>query len=657
MKKIFGIIFLLAAAGCAFWTYKTFSGGEKPGTPTYEVAFLVDGSVYTSENVLRGGKPTIPENPEKSGHTFVEWTPNPGDVTYVTENLKFEAVFTVNQYNVAFHTNGANDIESYTGDFGTKVTKPTDPSKAGYDFAGWEYNGALFNFNEDTIPDHDIILSATYTKKEYTLTIHDVEGETFANIVAHYDERIYQPDEPVVAGKEGYAIKWYADSECKQLFSFYRMPAANMDIYGRWELIEAIDASFLSENVMSMAVIDTFEQLVYYIENIVFLRDSNKAAEILEDGIYKYYYEIPVSFSVANYRTVMDNVKKALTIDSQFKVTSRFDEDTNTFRLTFEFDDEAYQSASLNDKYLQLDALDYVVKGKRDDTFDNFKINNVTKAYPVETSEQLFFVMNRGYRPEFTTFNSEAEKMYKAAKNVLRQIIDDNMTDIEKLLAIYEWIIMENTYDAALAQLVKSNDPAYRSYYGFFLEGVFTDNRAVCDGLSKAFTVLARIEGIEMIQVSGISANSKTLHAWNKVRLDNQWYIVDATSGGTIQGDTYEVLNHNFFLITESQMENYYYCQSTPIDAFGAYDYYKETKFTYEDNSYDLFIDSQDELATILKYYVENASEQETFDFKIGYDYGTSINDELSLAIPEGATIKFFMDLDVLVISGWSKGK
>ncbi|HCU55988.1 MAG TPA: hypothetical protein DIC18_01475, partial [Clostridiales bacterium] len=42
----------------------------------------------------------------------------------------------------------------------------------------------------------------------------------------------------------------------------------------------------------------------------------------------------------------------------------------------------------------------------------------------------------------------------------------------------------------------------------FSIEGVFSDGTAVCEGISYAFMLLARIEGIECYQVTGYATNN-----------------------------------------------------------------------------------------------------------------------------------------------------
>ena len=108
------------------------------------------------------------------------------------------------------------------------------------------------------------------------------------------------------------------------------------------------------------------------------------------------------------------------------------------------------------------------------------------------------------------------------------------------------------------------------------------DTMAVCDGISKTYSLLCNMLGIDCIRVVGQAGvdENKGGHAWNKVKVDGQWYIVDATWGdltmgftyktggvfGSTSTDYYELGLHNYFLVTDSfvkdnheeEVENYY---------------------------------------------------------------------------------------------------
>jgi len=105
----------------------------------------------------------------KTGYRFVEWRSGKKDGDTVSKDVEYTftapiitlyAVFEAEQvqpatYTVTFNSNGGSavaTIENVTS--GEKISKPTDPTRTGYTFAGWYKESELtneFNFATDTI--------------------------------------------------------------------------------------------------------------------------------------------------------------------------------------------------------------------------------------------------------------------------------------------------------------------------------------------------------------------------------------------------------------------------------------------------------------------------------------------------------------------------
>lgn len=61
--------------------------------------------------------------------------------------------------------------------------------------------------------------------------------------------------------------------------------------------------------------------------------------------------------------------------------------------------------------------------------------------------------------------------------------------------------------------------------------GIFVFGTAVCNGYAQAFTAMAEAAGLEAVMVTGSDSAGDTggNHAWNKVRIDGRWLLVDVT--------------------------------------------------------------------------------------------------------------------------------
>ena len=187
-----------------------------------------------------------------------------------------------------------------------------------------------------------------------------------------------------------------------------------------------------------------------------------------------------------------------------------------------------------------------------------FAADRLEKSIVVTTSEQLWTVLEKGFLP-LPAYGSDAYRIWYNARDILRHIIDYDFSEFEKILAIYSYLLFAVRFDHTAGN---SNLAAYEAVRlnAFYLEGVFDDGIAVCDGMAKAFSLLANIEGIVAIRVGGYNIAAGGIpHAWNRVSLDGEWYNVDIAKGNLVTSlpsgiglgvVPREVATHEFFLKT-----------------------------------------------------------------------------------------------------------
>ena len=84
-----------------------------------------------------GTEITAPDNPTRKGYTFKGWNKEIPE-TMPAENITVKAQWEINQYTITFDTNGGSEIAPITQDYGTEITAPDNPTRKGYTFKGWD---------------------------------------------------------------------------------------------------------------------------------------------------------------------------------------------------------------------------------------------------------------------------------------------------------------------------------------------------------------------------------------------------------------------------------------------------------------------------------------------------------------------------------------
>ena len=128
--------------------------------------------------------------------------------------------------------------------------------------------------------------------------------------------------------------------------------------------------------------------------------------------------------------------------------------------------------------------------------------------------------------------SQKQEKIAAEVQNVIKEIITEDMTELEKELAINQYLCDTAEYDMdALENAEENNFVGVDEKFNDALTpyGVLLNKKGVCSSYAGAFKLLADAAGLESIIVTG-NLDGDLPHAWNKVKIEEQWQIVDSTN-------------------------------------------------------------------------------------------------------------------------------
>ena len=120
--------------------------------------------------------------------------------------------------------------------------------------------------------------------------------------------------------------------------------------------------------------------------------------------------------------------------------------------------------------------------------------------------------------------DAQGKKLYKNLNKIINSIISDDMSELEKEQAVYKWLCENCKYDYRHYEI--PNAAPRESYEPY---GAIVNGSAVCLGYATAFQLFMDVLDIECLTVVGAAFSSREDHAWNMVKIDGEWYCVDAT--------------------------------------------------------------------------------------------------------------------------------
>ena len=121
---------------------------------------------------------------------------------------------------------------------------------------------------------------------------------------------------------------------------------------------------------------------------------------------------------------------------------------------------------------------------------------------------------------------------FTAAKNIAKR----NMSDVEKALALYDYIISIASYPLSEG-LDENGEEIYKDDV-YTTVGLLCDGSAVCAAYAKLYAILLNDAGISAITVDSDDIN----HEWVMAKIDGEWYHCDPTWDDYIYDDGYTCL-------------------------------------------------------------------------------------------------------------------
>lgn len=291
---------------------------------------------------------------------------------------------------------------------------------------------------------------------------------------------------------------------------------------------------------------------------------------------------------------------------------------------------------------LKSEILDMLTMGQGQGTFEVVAITqDEVEGILLEAAEDLrklpgYYRMIESYRytlqgqklDVWFQYLSAPDKIFEGmavADEALGTLINEDMEDYAKVLAIHDYLIDRTVYPTDF----DAEDEDLQSIYGALVEGM-----AVCSGYTDAFNYMAGKAGVESIIVVGVAGGID--HSWNMVKLEGDWYHVDVTWNDLVDEEGPKAMGYNYLNVTSREIaKNHEFdLAKYPVASEDALNYYVVN---------DLIV--HDEAQAVDKLNQLFLQGQKVMEVKFGYD----IDDEAIQKILEksalnGKAIRVLLD-------------
>ncbi len=196
------------------------------------------------------------------------------------------------------------------------------------------------------------------------------------------------------------------------------------------------------------------------------------------------------------------------------------------------------------------------------------KVRRIANIISFVLAFQISFAQPKDYYEIDQHALTASSSVTKSLESLTRYLAKPASNDLEKVRSFYVWITNNISYDTKA--FFSGSQKQYTS------DEVLNRKKAVCQGYSVLLKEMCNLENIQCEMIPGYSKgygynSSKPLnntdHAWNAVKIDNTWYLIDATwgSGYLNQNDRFEKHFSNEFFLSDPSTFIYKHLPADPM--------------------------------------------------------------------------------------------
>lgn len=145
-----------------------------------------------------------------------------------------------------------------------------------------------------------------------------------------------------------------------------------------------------------------------------------------------------------------------------------------------------------------------------------------------------------------TEFKPKGNTLEELANSVVKEVVTEDMNELQKYKVLHDWLINYAEYDWN-----NVNTSSTSIHNGTV---VLTSGKGVCDAYAYAYQALCKSANLYCKVIIGNTGDKYSDHAWNIVRVNNQFYHVDCTWDDSDNKSLEKEQTYDYFMLSDKTM-------------------------------------------------------------------------------------------------------
>lgn len=258
-------------------------------------------------------------------------------------------------------------------------------------------------------------------------------------------------------------------------------------------------------------------------EGLIKVNYEKYSKNIEDNNVYEYFFYIPIKVIPGNSKVVRNKDELCSIVNEGFNEGIS---DINIY-----IDNKLMSPLEIEDVINNIFKQDYT--GYYSIGNINYDYTKVKITYPYNISKKDYLNIKK--------------LLENKADEVINKTIKEDMSDLQKEYAIHDYIVSNTVYD--YDNFINGTVPN-ECYYPY---GVLMKGKGVCNGYALTMKMLLNKVGIECEKVDGTTSEGE--HAWNIVKINNNYYHVDATWDDPVPDDKNKI-SYEYFNMTDDEISS-----------------------------------------------------------------------------------------------------